>query len=142
MKKNTVLIVGILFMFVVGLQTAAPASAAKLKMIDHGSIKFKDPTVNGIDTFSWKTYQRGTNYVEMVGYLAMPGNVVAHTYVYLQKVSPNKLKMYGNEIVTDHNSGKSFKYNLGTQYYKTKLTAAQCYWKFARSGFLAGISGK
>ena len=133
---------GILFMFVLSLQMAAPASAAKLKVVDHGSVKFKDPSGNGTDTFTWKTYQKGANYVEMVGYLYLPKyNVGAHTYLYLQKVSKNKIKMYAKETAKNYNTGKTFKQNLGTSYYKTKLTAAQCYWKFARSAFIKGITG-
>lgn len=144
MRKNVLLIAAILSMFVFGLQIAEPVAAASYKLVDHGSIKFKDPYYyNTTDTFKWKTYQKGTNYAVMKGYLYNPKtNRCAYTYVYLQKITKKILKMTMKETYKDYNTGKSINKNLGTTYYKTKLTAAQCYWRYARGPFLKGITGR
>ena len=144
MRKNSLMIVLMLSMFVFGLQIAEPAAAASLKVVDHGSIKFKDPNnYNSTDSFKWKTYQKGTSYVVMKGYLYSPTmNRGAYTYVYLNKISKKIIKMTSKATYMDYNTSKSFNKNLGTSYYYTKLTAAQCYWKYVRGPFLKAITGK
>ena len=79
-------------------------------------------------TYTWKTYQKGTSFVEMIGYGYSPQtNRGVYSYMYLQKVSKTKLKEYGKDIIKDHNSGTSQTMTFSPEYVYTKLTAAQHY---------------
>jgi len=136
MRKNIVLIAAILSMFVFSLQIAEPVAAAKLKVVDHGSTKFKDPYDKSTVTYKWKTYQMGTNYVEVVGSYYFPEyNLREYVYVYLKKVSKTKIKMSGKITVKDSHSSHS--QSIGSHYYYTKLTAAQYYWRVVRPEMLS-----
>ena len=129
MRKNTVLIAAIMFMFVFSLQIAGPASAASLKKIDQGSFTFKD-SKNNVDTFKWTAYQKGTNYVEITGYASYPKSKIGiYYYMYLQKTSSTKIKMTGKVTVKNLKTGAQKSKDLGTYYDSTKLTAVQYYLK-------------
>ena len=129
MRKNTTLIAAIMFTFVFGLQIAGPVSAASLKEIDHGSFTFKD-SKNNIDTFKWTAYQKGTNYVEIIGYAYYPKSKMGvYYYIYLQKTSSTKIKMTGKVTVKNLITGAQKSKDLGTYYDNTKLTAVQYYLK-------------
>ena len=56
MRKNTLIIVMILSMFIFGLQMAEPLTAASLNVVDHGSIKFK--VHNNAGTYTEKHTKR------------------------------------------------------------------------------------
>ena len=134
MRKNILLIAAILSMFVFSLQVAEPAAAASWKVVDHGSFKFKDSN-NSMDTFKWTTYQKGVNYVELMGYAYYPKPKISlYYYIYLQKVSKTKIKITGKIISKNSNIGFRYSQGLGTHYGYTKLTAAQYYWRIFRSG--------
>lgn len=131
MRKNTLIIVMILSMFIFSLQMAEPLTAASLKVVDHGSIKFK--VHNNAGTYTWKTYQKGNNYVKVVGYLYSPSTKRGvYIYNYFEKVSKTKLRNHGKDVVKYYDYGTSQTINIGSTYTHTKLTAAQYYWKVYR----------
>ena len=131
MRKNVVLIAAILSMVFFSLQIVEPASAASLKVVDHGSFTFKDST-GGSDTFKWTTYQKGVDYVEVIGCAYYPKTkITLYYYLYLQKVSKNKIKVNGKFV--GKSSGVNYSQNLGDYYDSTKLTGAQYYWRIFRS---------
>lgn len=137
MNKNVLLIALMLSMCFVSLQIAEPAAAASLKVVDHGSMKLNVNNVTG--TYTWKTYQRGTSYVEMIGYAYSPKTKVGvYTYVYIQKVSKTIVKSYGKDVIKY--SGHSQTIKISPQYCYTKLTAAQCYWRYFKPALLSDIS--
>ncbi len=121
MRKNIVLIAGLLFVCFVGLQAAQPVAAAKL--VDHGAIKGTDPDY-GYYKVSWFTYQTGTNYVKtnVFSYWAFCDDTTKMT-VTLKKVSKTKIKM----TMYDSDLKRSY-----TTYGYTKLTAAKYYWRVFR----------
>lgn len=136
MRNNVILIAAILFMFVFGLQLAEPAAAANLKVVDHGSIKFKDTEdYNNTLYYKWKTYQKGINYVEIIGcYYSPIHKYKEYIYEHIQKVSKSKVKIYGKLVFIE--SGTHHSMNFETYYAKTKLTAAQYYWRVERPDML------
>ncbi|MBI5679436.1 MAG: hypothetical protein HZC47_00850 [Methanobacterium sp.] len=141
MKKNIVLIAGIVFMFVIGLQLVEPVSAAKLKVVDQGTTTLNDPSGNTI-TFTWKTYQRGTKYVAVIGYMYSPQTDTGVTmYMYLKKVSKKKVKLYGKMIAKHYGTGASYSKKIPATYEYTELTAAQCYWNEFKPGMMSGMPG-
>lgn len=135
MRNKSILIAAVLAMFVFSLQIAEPAAAAKLKVIDHGSIKFKDTYEHCTDTYKWTAYQSGINYVKVVGTYYYPHSLKEYVYVYLQKISKTKIKMTGKVVAKApyYSSSK----NLSTQYYYTKLSAVQYYWRVLRPDMLS-----
>lgn len=136
MRKNTLLIATILSMFVFGLQLAEPVAASSLKVVDHGSIKFKDSEdYNNTLYYKWKTYQKGINYVEIIGYYYSPKHKYGeYIYEHIQKVSKSKVKIYGKLVFIE--SGTRDSMNFDTYYAKTKLTAARYYWRVERPEML------
>jgi hypothetical protein len=121
MRKNIVLLSGILFMIMIGLQAAEPVAAAKL--VDHGAIKGTDADY-GYYKVSWFTYQTGVNYVKVnvFDYWAFCDDTNKMTMT-LKKVSKKKIKL----TMYDSDTKSSF-----TTYGNTKLTAAQYYWRVIR----------
>lgn len=137
MNKNLVLMALIMSMFV-GLQIAEPAAAASMKVVDHGSIKLKDYYGNPY-TFTWKTYQIKTSYVKMVGHAYSPKTKKeAYMYVYIQKISKNLVKISGKDVLKYSGHTKTIK--IPTEYGYSKLTAAQCYWRYFRPSLLSTIT--
>ncbi len=129
MRKNIVLVALISFMFVIGLQAAAPISAASLKVIDHDFTKFKDG--NTTVTYKWTTYKKGENYAVMKGkYYPDINSYTSYYYMYFQKISKTKIKITEKTFVINKKTGKSKTLNQKTYYRYTKLTAVQYYWKF------------
>ena len=131
MNKNIIFAALISFMFVFSLQIAEPVAAYKLKVVDKGHISHP-----GDWKYSWKTYQRGTSYV----------NVHMHVYDYktkqtstydllLKKGSKNKLKW--TSTISGKYDDVSYKYII-TRHEHTKLTAARFYWRAVRPEMLAG----
>jgi hypothetical protein len=138
MKKNIILMTLIIFMFVFGLQIAEPAAAASLKVVDHGSVKFKDYK-NNTCTYTWKTYQSGTSYIKMVGHVYSPKTKRGvYTYVYIQKISKTIVKSYEKNVFTYSGLSKTTK--TSPEYSYSKLTAAQCYWRYFRPAILSELS--
>ena len=134
MRKNILLISMVLSMFVFGLQIAEPVAATSWKTIDHGTFKLTNKYTNVTCIYKWTTYQKGKNYVKVVGYGYNPStNVGAYLYNYYKKVSKTKLKISSKEVVKYYNLGATRTLNLGSGYAHTKLTAVQCYWKWYRS---------
>lgn len=137
MRKNVLLIAAVVSMFVFSLQVAEPAAAAKLKVVDHGSVKLKD-SYDGVMSFKWTTYQRGTNYVAMIGYLYSPQSKKGCSmHIYIQKLGKTLIKTYGTEKFKNYKTGHSFTKKLKPDYYYTKLTAARAYWRLFRPSLLA-----
>lgn len=138
MNKNLVLMALVMSMFVFGLEIAEPAAAASMKVVDHGSVKIKDSYGNP-GTFTWKTYQIKTSYVEMIGKAYVPKTKKqAYMYVYIQKVSKNLVKISGKDVLKYSGHTKT-KY-IPTTYGYSKLTAAQCYWRYFRPSLLSTIT--
>ncbi|HML05484.1 MAG TPA: hypothetical protein VK426_06905 [Methanobacterium sp.] len=122
MKKYIALIFALSFVFAFNIQTVEPVSAAKLKVVDKGSVSYTDPD-EGTFTYSWKTYQKGTSYVKIIGYVySQKYNYGTSMTYYLQKVSKKKLKI--------SMSAYGHKTNIETVY--TKTTAARYYWNVFR----------
>ena len=123
MKKNIVLIAGMLFILAFGLQIAEPVAAAKL--VDQVSLKRTDADGQQ-GKFSLFTYQKGVNYIKSheFDYWASTD----HTYKSIRtikKVGKNKIKIT-----------ISFFGFKNSEYVHTKLTAAQYYWRVERPAIL------
>ena len=137
MRKNIVLMALMLSMFV-GLQVAEPAAASSLKVVDHGSLKLHNGNLTA--TYNWKTYQSGTSYVKTVGHVYCPQTKRSvYTYVYLKKISKTILKSYGKYVIVSA-SGHSKTIKISPEYGYTKLTAAQCYWRYSRPEMISEVS--
>ncbi len=129
MNKNIAMVALVSFMFVLSLQIAEPVAAAKLKMVDHGSIKGTDPDM-GYYKISWATYQKGTNYVKTNAYVYF-GSVdkSVKTSFVIQKLSKNKVK------ITNYWNGQK----IGSYYDYSKLTASRYYWRVFRPELIYGF---
>ena len=128
MRKNVVLMALISFMFVIGLQVAEPAAAASLKVIDHGSTKFKEGNTD--ITYKWTAYKKGENYAVMKGsYYPEINSYKTYLYMYFQKISKTKIKITEKSFVKNKKTGKTKIIGQKISYHKTKLTAVQYYWR-------------
>jgi len=124
MNKN-VMILAVLFMVFVGLQFAGPASAAKV--VDHGT-RYVGPT----DHYKivWKTYQYNNNFLKMTAttYYKNPNTkkyeLNFNSVTTLAKVTKTSIKI--------KETRKQFINPVDIHYDKTKLTAAQYYWRVFR----------
>ena len=123
-----VLIALISFIFVFNLQISEPVAAAKLKLVDHGSIKSTD-SYSGYHKESWFAYQKGINYLKVnnYDYTGAIDKTDKFTYIF-QKISKTNLKE------TIYINGKK----NGVRYHHTKLTAARYYWRLFRPGMISG----
>jgi len=118
-----IMALSILFLAVFGLQFAGPVAA--VKVVDHGTKYGYDPIQSCNMKITWNTYQYNHNFLKFKVnvYNKKHGKYVfeaSQTY-YVAKVAKNTVKVTYSQ-----------KYNL-IKYYKTKLTAAQHYWRVDRA---------
>ncbi|MGB9980483.1 hypothetical protein [Methanobacterium sp.] len=125
MNKN-VMFLTVLFMVFVGFQLAEPAAA--VNVVDHG-------TRYGVDTgdhikIVWKTYQYNNNFLKVYSkcYYKDPDT---KKYI-LNYNSITTIKKIKNTIKTTEIRGH-YVNPVNVHYAKTKLTAAQYYWRVFRN---------
>ena len=122
MNKNIFLMLSVLFMVFVGFQFAEPAAA--VKVADHGT-RYVGPT----DHYKvvWKTYQYNNNFLKVVStiYYKNPNTkkyeLNFNSVTTLKKITKTTLKY--------KETRKQFVNPVDLHYAKTKLTAAQYYWR-------------
>lgn len=126
-SKKTIFAAFIMLVFVCGINSVEPASAAKTKLIDKGSVTFFDAEEGKYVKYAWKTYKKGNNYVFVKGTMYFDGIGISSNY-YLVKTS--KTKLYFKATV----GGKK----VGSDYIKTNLNAVNFYWKYLRPDLKSG----
>ena len=127
MDKKAITLIA-LFMVFIGFQAAAPVSA--VKVVDHGnSIGWSNQL--GWSKMTWKTYQYNNNFVKSYSTCYVKKH---HKYIRyysqiftLAKVSKSTIK------VTEWTQAGNIKPLTRIAYEKTKLTAAQYYWRDIRT---------
>ena len=124
MNKN-VMVLAVLFMVFVGFQFAGPASATTV--VDHGT-RYVGPT----DHYKivWKTYQDNNNFLKMVS-TAYYKNPYTKKYE-LNFNSVTTLTKVTKTSIKVKETRKQFINLYDIHYDKTKLTAAQYYWRIFR----------
>jgi hypothetical protein len=116
-----------MLVFVCGINSAEPASAAKTKLIDKGSVTFFDAEEGKYVKYAWKTYKKGNNYVFVKGTMYYDGFGISSNY-YLVKTS--KAKLYFKATV----AGKK----AYSQTIKINLNAVKFYSKYLRPELKSG----
>ena len=122
MNKNIFLMLSVLFMVFVGFQFAEPAAA--VKVVDHGT-KYIDSSHHV--KVVWKTYQYNNNFLKV------------YTNHYYKNPNTKKYELNFNSVTTlkkiakttlkYEETRKQFVNPVDVHYEKTKLTAAQYYWR-------------
>lgn len=113
----------VLFVIFAGFQFAAPASA--VKVVDHGTVYVNDLAPMKV---VWKTYQYNNNFVKVytTDYIKKHGK-----YVYLNRGITTIAKVTKNSAkITDWTTARK---GTSVTYHKTKLTAAQYYWRVGKA---------
>ena len=133
MDKKIIPILAVLFMVFIGFQFAEPAAA--VKVVDHGTKYGWDGQDDAWMKTNWKTYQYDNNHLKVYEtvYLKYPKTkeyvLFMHQKWVLTKVTKNSVKirywLYGG-------IGPA----KGVFYDKTKLTAAQYYWRMFRHEYM------
>ena len=131
MNKNIFMMLSVLFMVFVGFQFAEPAAA--VEVVDHGT-KYAYNGQDGYIKVTWKTYQYNNDFLKtyVVKYGRNDetkkyelGNDEEYTFA---KVTKNSLKTTDvADWVVDFDMDP-----VQISYCKTKLTAAQYYWRVFR----------
>ncbi len=117
-----------LFMVFVGFQFAEPAAA--VKVVDHGT-KYGWDGQNGYTKIVWKTYQYNNNFLKTYTTHYVKDTKTKkylfsfHDTYTLAKVTKNSIK------ITDWTDSELCP-GTTVSYAKTKLTAAQYYWRVYR----------
>ena len=129
MNKNMFAVLMTLFIVFVGLQFAEPATAAKV--VDHGINHEWDPQDGVWVKITWKTYQYNNNYIKTYStvYTKKPK---AKKYVLEWHETSTLAKVTKNSIKETYRLDSKICPNKGVFYDKTKLTAAQYYWRIFR----------
>ena len=127
MNKNMFAVLMTLFIVFVGLQFAEPATAAKV--VDHGTKYYT--IAHPKDTkITWKVYQYNNNYIKIYRNIwdknlkTKKYYIEIHEITTIAKVTKNSVK------ITDWNDGVGG--GTSVSHAKTKLTAAQYYWRTFR----------
>ncbi len=129
MNKNILAALMVLFVVFVGFQFAEPAAA--VKVVDHGTKYGWNGQDWTWDKVTWKTYQYNNNFLKVYRtlYTKNPKTkkyvVKGHDSFAIAKVTRSSVKITN---WSDLGIGPS----KNVQYYKTKLTAAQYYWRTFR----------
>ena len=127
MDKKACISLVALFVVFVGFQFAEPAAA--VKVVDHGN-KVGWSNELGWSKMTWKTYQYNNNFVKSYSscYVKKHGKYIFYfSDVYtLAKVSKSTIK------ITDWTRVGNTKPMKSITREKTKLTAAQYYWRAIR----------
>lgn len=149
MRKKIALITGIIitfiiiFIFVFSFQIVEQTIISNSKDIDHGSLTLRESDSNIPGTYTWKTYAEGPNNVTVQIYSDFPVyNLEFYTYIHIQKVDNNTLKLYGTQTCKNSNSHTSNTGNYDTKYVSTNLTAIQYYWENIRPGISGELASK
>jgi len=130
-NKNIYLILSVLFMVFIGFQCAQPASAVKI--VDQGTHYFW--LDNSKMKMVWKTYQYNNNFLK------------TKALIYYKYKNKGKYHLAWHEVITIAKVTKTtvkvrdwtdsdFVPPTTVDYRKTKLTAAQYYWRIYRSKML------
>ncbi|MGB9980484.1 hypothetical protein [Methanobacterium sp.] len=136
MNKNIYLMLSVLFMVFVGFQFAEPAAA--VKVVDHGS-KCSWNGQDGWIKINWKTYQYNDNFLKTYTTLYLKNDKngkyskelsESENYV-LAKTAKNTLKVTS--------IWESLNDDVYVSRLKTKLTAAQYYWRVFRPLMMKGM---
>ncbi|PAV05393.1 hypothetical protein [Methanobacterium bryantii] len=126
MNKNILAAIITLFVVLVGFQFAEPAAA--VKVVDHGTIQY-----SACEKITWKAYQYqkngkiNNNFIKIyINYWTKNPKtnkyyIEIHEIDTIAKVTKNSVK------ITDWNDGVDG--GTTVNYAKTKLTAAQYYWR-------------
>jgi len=139
MNKNRVMVLTVLFMVFAGLQFAEPVAA--VKVVDHGTKIVNDHEL-GWMKIVWKTYQYrykktgkiNNNFVKTYAkyYFKQKSGkykLVETQDITLAKVTKSTIKI----TINARHPGEKPIGKPGVTYRKTKLTAAQYYWRVFRS---------
>ena len=132
MNKNIFAILTVLFMVFIGFQFAEPAAA--VKVVDHGT-NYGYSGQSGWMKVTWKTYQYTNNFLKTYAtyYVKDPDTkkyiLSYHEQVTIAKVTKNSVKITDK---TDSELGPP----VVVTYAKTKLTAAQYYWRVYRHNII------
>ena len=128
MDKKVCISLVALFVVFVGFQFAEPATA--VKVVDHGNTIGWDTQI-GWSKMTWKTYQYNNNFVKSYStcYVKKHGKYVfGYSEVFtLAKVTKSTIK------ITDWVHIANTKPMTIITHKKTKLTAAQYYWREIRT---------
>lgn len=119
LNKNWFLILGVLFMFVCGLQLAEPTAAATYpKVIDKGTQKVGDSITyyKAVQYNKWKIVRTERTYID--GKLALKSRYT------LIKITHKKLRFVEEDWYKK--KGK-WKHSKNTQYIKTTKVVRDCY---------------
>jgi hypothetical protein len=130
MKKNVFVALIALFVVFAGFQFAEPAAAVKI--VDHGT-NYGYNGQSGWMKVTWKTYQYNNNFLKTYAtyYVKENGKYIVsfhETYTFA-KVTKNTIKITDK---TDSELGPP----VVRTYVKTKLTAAQFYWRVYRHNII------
>ena len=132
MNKNIFAILSVLFMLFAGLQFAEPAAA--VKVVDHGT-NYGWNGQDGYTKVTWKTYQYNNNFLKTYAtYYVKDTYTKKYLFSYhetytLAKVTKNSVK------ITDWTDSELCP-GTTVSYKKTKLTAAQFYWRVYRHNII------
>jgi hypothetical protein len=133
-NKNIVAALMALFVVFVGFQFAEPAAA--VKVVDHGTKYVWNGKEGGWMKITWKAYQYNNNYLKIYkkSYLKDPNTKKHYISVYekwvLTKTTKNSVK------ITDWLYGSDIDPEKSVVYDKTKLTAAQYYWRIFKYTYM------
>ena len=128
MNKNMFAVLMALFIVFVGFQFAEPAAA--VKVVDHGT-KYGWDGQNGYTKIVWKTYQYNNNFLKTYTTHYVKDTKTKkylfsfHDTYTLAKVTKKSIK------ITDWTDSELCP-GTTVSYAKTKLTAAQYYWRVYR----------
>ena len=132
MDKKSIMVLTVLFAVFAGFQFAEPAAAAKI--VDHGT-KYGWNGQDGYTKVTWKTYQYNNNFLKTYAtYYVKDAYSKKYLFSYhetytLAKVTKNSVK------ITDWTDSELCP-GTTVSYKKTKLTAAQFYWRVYRHNII------
>ncbi len=126
MNKNMFAVLMALFVVFVGFQFAEPAAAAKV--VDHGTTYGWDAQDGAWAKITWKTYQYNNNFLKTYRTFYTK-NPKTKKYVLNSHESFTLAKVTKNSIKETYRSDAGVGPAKNVFYYKTKLTAAQYYWR-------------
>ncbi|MGB9978143.1 hypothetical protein [Methanobacterium sp.] len=133
MNKNIFVALMVLFMVFVGFQFAEPAAA--VKVVDHGTKYGWDAQDNALMKTTWKAYQYNNNHLKIYEtvYLKYP-KTKKYVLFMREKWALTKVTKNSVKVIYDLNGGIGPA--KGVFYDKTKLTAAQYYWRIFRHDYM------
>jgi hypothetical protein len=134
MNKNIFAVLMTLFVVFVGFQFAEPAAA--VKVVDHGTKYGWDGQDDTWAKLTWKTYQYNNNFLKIYRTFYTK-NSKTKKYVLNSHESFTLAKVTKNSIKITYRSDAGIGPVMNIYYDKTKLTAAQYYWRVFRQEITA-----